>query len=154
MTEFKVWRTIVDWVEEQNGIVYAACPPGSSVFDYDKFCIIDPVSQKRDEPDILFSIGNILYIVECKPSLNGILRKDKKKSNDENDIDKLRRIKTIYDKGNYEQQLLDNYGVQAKKFKLKIGVGFAYSARQPKFDFDGIVGFEVDSDKKIKMVSK
>ena len=50
-----MWRAIVDWVEDNGGRVIAACPPGSSVYDYKKFCIIDPISGKRDEPDILLS---------------------------------------------------------------------------------------------------
>lgn len=152
MTEFKVWRTIVDWVEDRGGVVYAACPPGSSVFDYDKFCIIDPVTQKRDEPDILFSMDNFLYIVECKPSLSGILGKGNRIFSSENDVEKLRRIKSNYDNGNYEQQLLDNYGIIASNYRMKIAIGYAYTSRQPMFDFDGIIGIEINSGYKIKMV--
>jgi hypothetical protein len=152
MTEFKVWRIIVDWVEDQGGTVYAACPPGSSVFDYDKFCIIDPISKKRDEPDILFSIGNNLYIVECKPTLSRILGKGKKYRNDESDVDKLHRIKKIYENGHYDQQLFDNYGITAKYYEMKIGIGYAATIRQPTYDCNDIIKFEIDSNCKVKIV--
>lgn len=145
MTEFKVWRSIVDWVEDMGGIVYAACPPGSSVYDYRKFCIIDPLTKKRDEPDILLSLGGILYFIECKPTLSNCLNKSTKLNNNESDIEKLLRIKQNYDAGNYDNQLLENYGVDCANFKMEIAIGYAINPNK-NHDYNGITQFIVSPD--------
>lgn len=152
MTEFQVWRTIVDWVEDQGGTVHAACPPGSSVYDYRKFCIIDPETRKRDEPDILFSLNGILYFMECKPTLSGSIRHGKKVLSDESDIEKLQRIKIAYDKGNYDRQLIENYSINTADYAMKIAIGYTYSQSQPSVPLAGIVCYEISSDFSIKIV--
>ncbi len=128
MTEFQVWKTIVDWVEDQGGTVFAACPPGSSVYDYKKFCIIDLESKKRDEPDILFSIAQKLYIIECKPTQKKCFSQGLKANSNESDVDKLHRIKTSWEKGHYIQQIINNYGIVPQNYQLCIGIGYAAAA--------------------------
>ena len=128
-----MWRAIVDWVEDNGGRVIAACPPGSSVYDYKKFCIIDPISGKRDEPDILFIWQNTIYFVECKPSLRGICARGLKQASDESDIDKLRRIEV------------------SNLFDFRLGVGFAAKGTSNK-TFDGITQFVVSENYDIKIV--
>lgn len=151
MTEFRVWRAIVDWVEDNGGRVIAACPPGSSVYDYKKFCIIDPISGKRDEPDILFIWQNTIYFVECKPSLRGICARGLKQASDESDIDKLRRIEVSYLAHHYDRQLFDNYGIDVNLFDFRLGVGFAAKGTSNK-TFDGITQFVVSENYDIKIV--
>lgn len=145
MTEFKVWRSIVDWVEDKGGIVYASCPPGSSVYDYRKFCIIDPITQKRDEPDILLSLGEILYFIECKPTLSNCLKRNTKLNSDESDVEKLQRIKNNYDAGNYNNQLLENYGIDCTNFKMEIAIGYATNHKITQ-NYNGITQFIVSAD--------
>lgn len=152
MTEFQVWRAIVDWAEDRGGTIYAACPPGSSVYDYPKFCLIDPETQKRDEPDILFTLDGILYFVECKPTLTGSMRRSRKGLSDENDMEKLRRIKAAYDNGNFHRQLFENYGVDPSSCRMKIAIGYGYSPCQPDVPFTDIVRFEVHDDLSIKLL--
>lgn len=152
MTEFQVWRTIVDWVENQGGTVHAACPPGSSVYDCRKFCIIDPETRKRDEPDILFSLNGILYFMECKPTLSGSMRHGKKVLSNENDIEKLQRIKATYDKGTYDKQLIENYGINTADYAMKIAIGYAYNHSQPNIPLAGIIRYEINSDFSITIV--
>ena len=151
MTEFRVWRSIVDWVEDNGGRVIAACPPGSSVYDYKKFCIIDPISGKRDEPDILFIWQNTIYFVECKPTLRGICAKGLKQASDESDIDKLRRIEFAYRAHNYDQQLLDNYGIDVSCYDFRLGVGYAANKTQYE-SIEGITQFVVSDSYSIKVV--
>lgn len=125
MTEFKVWKIIVDWIEDNGGTVFAACPPGSSVYDYKKFCIIDPITKKRDEPDILFVMDKKLYMVECKPTQKKCFSQGLKANSNESDVDKLHRIKISWESGLYTQQMLDNYGIIPQDYKLCIGIGYA-----------------------------
>ncbi|MEK3900064.1 hypothetical protein [Paenibacillus sp. FSL R7-0179] len=150
MTEFTVWRAIVDWVEDGDGTVFAACPPGSSVYDYKKCCLIDPVSKKRDEPDIMFALGKDLFFVECKLTLSGILYKGNK-LNGENDIDKLLRLKKTYMEFNYDQQLANNYGVDTSLYNLKLGIGYAEGKKVGEFQNIDIVHFIVDNNGNVKM---
>ena len=153
MTEFKVWRTIVDWVEDNGGIVFAACPPGSSVYDYKKFCLIDPISKKRDEPDILFALGNTLYIIECKPTLSGSMNRGLKINFEESDIDKLKRIYSILCNGNYNQQLKEIYGINLENYKVKIGIGYSETKNDVILSDLEIVEIIVnEKNKKIKIV--
>mgnify|MGYP000379359547 CR=1 FL=1 len=153
MTEFKVWRTIVDWVEDNGGIVFAACPPGSSVYDYKKFCLIDPISKKRDEPDILFALGNTLYIIECKPTLSGSMNRGLKINFEESDIDKLKRIYSILCNGNYNQQLKEIYGINLENYKVKIGIGYSETKNDVILSDLEIVEIIVnENNKKIKIV--
>lgn len=151
MTEFQVWRRIVDWVEDQGGTIYAACPPGSSVYDYSKFCLIDPETKKRDEPDVLFALNGVLYFMECKPTLMGSMRPGRRALPAETDIDKLRRIKAAYDKGNYHRQLVENYGVDPSSRRMKIAIGYGYRPRQPDVSFPDVVRWEVHEDLSIKI---
>lgn len=151
MTEFKVWRSIVDWVEDHGGSVIAACPPGSSVYSYKKFCLIDPVTGKRDEPDILLLWRNVLYFIECKPSLRGICAKGRKAGSDESDIDKLLRIEAAYHEHHYDKQLLENYGVNVNCFQMRIGVGYA-SQKESHDVMNGITQFVVLDGYHIKIV--
>ena len=153
MTEFKVWRTIVDWVVDNGGIVFAACPPGSSVYDYKKFCLIDPISKKRDEPDILFALGNTLYIIECKPTLSGSMNRGLKINFEESDIDKLKRIYSILCNGNYNQQLKEIYGINLENYKVKIGIGYSETKNDVILSDLEIVEIIVnENNKKIKIV--
>lgn len=153
MTEFKVWRRIVDWVEDNGGIVFAACPPGSSVYDYKKFCLIDPISKKRDEPDILFALGNTLYIMECKPTLSGSMNRGLKINSEESDIDKLKRIYSILCNGNYNQQLKEIYGINLENYKIKIGIGYSETKNDVILSDSEIVEIIVnENNKKIKIV--
>lgn len=151
MTEYKVWRSIVDWIEDNGGHVIAACPPGSSVYDYKKFCIIDPISGKRDEPDILFIWQNTVYFVECKPTLSGIRAKGLKLASDESDIDKLRRIEISYRAHHYDQQLLDNYGIDVSRYDFRLGVGYA-SKKTSNESIPGITQFVVSDSYGIKIM--
>ena len=151
MTEYKVWRSIVDWVEDNGGRVIAACPPGSSVYDYKKFCIIDPVSGKRDEPDILFIWQNTVYFVECKPTLRGIYAKGLKQASDESDIDKLRRIEISYRSHHYDQQLLDNYGIDVNCYDFRLGVGYSAKGTCDEL-IAGITQFVVSDSYSIKIM--
>lgn len=153
MTEFKVWRTIVDWVEDNGGKVFAACPPGSSVYDYKKFCLIDPISKKRDEPDILFALGNTLYIIECKPTLSGSMNRGLKINSEESDIDKLKRIYSILCNGNYNQQLKEIYGINLENYKIKIGIGYSETKNDVILSDSEIVEIIVnENNKMIKIV--
>ena len=146
-----MWRSIVDWIEDNGGRVIAACPPGSSVYDYKKFCLIDPLSGKRDEPDILFIWQNKIYFVECKPTLRGICAKGLKQVSDESDIDKLRRIEVSYHAHHYDQQLLDNYGIDVNSFEFRLGVG--YAAKDTSHELiAGITQFVVSDNYNIKIV--
>lgn len=151
MTEFKVWRSIVDWVEDNGGRVIAACPPGSSVYDYKKFCLIDLVTGKRDEPDILLIWQNELYFVECKPTLRGIYTKGLRQVSDESDIDKLRRMEVAFHAHHYDQQLLENYSIDVNRFNLRLGVG--YAAKDSGYEsIPGIIQFIVLDSCSIKIV--
>lgn len=152
MTEFKVWRTIVDWVIDTGGLVYAGCPPGSSVFGYSRFCLIDPISSKRDEPDILFSLGDNLYIVECKPSLRKSISRGRRGNNCESDIDKLRRIYTSLLLGNYDDQFIKNLNVDISKYNKKIAIGFAQSKSDPDISFPDITRFIVNNDFRVTVL--
>lgn len=151
MTEFQVWRRIVDWVEDQGGTIYAACPPGSSVYDYSKFCLIDPETQKRDEPDVLFTLNGLLYFMECKPTLVGSMRQGRRGLLDENDVEKLRRIKAAYDRGSYHRQLLENYGVDPSSRGMRIAIGYGYSPCQPDVSFPDVVRFQVHDDLSVRI---
>lgn len=152
MTEFKVWRTIVDWVEDNAGCVIAACPPGSSVYDYKKFCLIDPVTGKRDEPDILFIFHDTVFFMECKPTLAGLKAKGLKASSDESDIEKLLRIRAIYDAGLYNQQLLDNYGVDTSRYPMCVAIGYAETKDGNYLAASDISQFIVSTNNEIKIV--
>ncbi len=146
-----MWRSIVDWVEDNGGRVIAACPPGSSVYDYKKFCIIDPVSGKRDEPDILFIWKNTVYFVECKPTLRGICAKGLKLASDESDIDKLSRIEISYSAHHYDKQLLDNYGIDVSCYGFRLGVGYAAKSTRNE-PIAGITQFVVSDNYHIEIV--
>lgn len=124
MREQEVWRTTVDWAEDNGYSVIAACPPGSSVYDYRRFCIVDPQNKKRDEPDILMKKGKDVYIVECKVTQKDCLRIVAKTKSVESDVDKLRRIKKSMDVGMYDQQLFDNYGIDRKNCIIHIALAF------------------------------
>lgn len=152
MTEFKVWRAIVDWVEDHGGVVFAACPPGSSVYDYIKFCLIDPKTKKRDEPDILFSLNDDLYIVECKPTLKASISRGIKMNSNESDVDKLLRVLDNCKSGNYDEQLQKNYGIDMKQYNVKIAIGYAGRLDKVPVMNNGVINIVVQNSKEIKIV--
>lgn len=155
ISEFKVWKSIVDWIEDHGGIVVAACPPGSSVYDYNKFCLVDPISGKRDEPDILLLWEKYIFFIECKSTLSGIKSKREKYNSNESDIEKLKRIKVWANQGRYDQQLLNNFNVKlTDKTKLKIGIGYATSDIKKVKPIHDIIQFIVTEDYQIKIVSE
>ena len=155
LSEFKVWKSIVEWIDEHGGKVIAGCPPGSSVYDYRKFCIVDPISGKRDEPDILFIWNEDIYIVECKSTLAGIKSKSQKVNSNENDIEKLQRIELWLNQGRYDRQLCDNFGIVLNDYKhIKIGIGYAALSTQNVTPIVGVVQLVVHEDYQIKIVSE
>ena len=114
----------MDWAEDNDYLVIAACPPGSSVYDYRRFCIVDSQSGKRDEPDILMKKGQDVYIIECKVSQKDSLRIIEKARSSESDVDKLKRIKKSLDIGVYDKQLSTNYGIDRCNCRIHIAIGF------------------------------
>lgn len=131
MKEYQVWKTIVNWIEDSGGRILCACPPGGSVYGYNKCCFINPLTGKRDEPDIMFLLKNTLYIIECKPSYAGLIANNINKLNNESDVEKLLRIKNNYLCHSYNQQLISNYGIKPELIEFKIGLGYAKSRKEP-----------------------
>lgn len=103
-----------------------SCPPGGSSYTHPPCCFIDPCG-KRDEPDLVFLMGNSLVVAECKPTLRGLLTSAK---GEEADAEKLRRIGLNLEAGFYNKQLLHNYGLDFTRVKaVTLGLCYARSKR-------------------------
>lgn len=131
MTEYTVWRAIVDYGLSQSWELIGACPPGGSVYVCSRCCLIDPETGKRDEPDILFKAGTTLIAVECKPRLSGLISTSRN-SLKETDVEKLQRIAENFKNGRYNEQLRANYGIKEPS-TLQIALGYAKGIREKPF---------------------
>jgi len=131
MTEYKVWRSIVDYGLSQGWELLGACPPGGSVYVCNRCCLIDPETGKRDEPDILFKNGTTLIAVERKPRLSGLISTSKNSLN-ETDAEKLLRIAANFNTGIYNKQLSENYGI-IEPVTLQIALGYSKGIRDNHF---------------------
>lgn len=127
MREQEVWRKIVDWAKSEGYSVLAACPPGSSVYDYQRFCIVDTESGKRDEPDILMTKGDKIYFVECKTTKKDSLKVIEKAGMLESDVDKLIRIDKNAQRGIYNEQLAENYGLDCNGKEILMAIAYCQS---------------------------
>jgi len=132
MTEYKVWSAIINWIIQNEGHVFGACPPGGSVYGYSRCCLVDVDLNKRDEPDIMFAIEHTIFLVECKPRLSGLLSTSLKPS-EESDVDKLLRICDNWMSGKYREQLRANFQINQDDYRLQPTLGYAQGAREPKW---------------------
>lgn len=147
MTEYRVWRAIVDYGLSQGWELIGACPPGGSVYVCNRCCLIDPETGKRDEPDILFKNGNMLIAVECKPRLSGLISTSKNSLN-ETDAEKLLRIAANFDAGKYDNQLKTNYGIKGP-VTIQIALGYSVGSREKTFNSKSFHHFIV-TDKAVE----
>lgn len=123
MNEYNVWKYCTEYIENNGGKVFAACPPGGSSI-YPRCMLYNPTTRKRDEPDLLASIGSDLYIIEAKPSLEQSFKQGLKASSNESDYDKLVRIAKDYRTGVYDKQLQDNYLLNVNNFTMHIAITY------------------------------
>ena len=144
MTEYAVWKAIVDYGLSQGWELLSACPPGGSVYICNRCCLIDRETGKRDEPDILFKHETILIAVECKPRLSG-LTSNSRNSLNETDVEKLQRIAANFESGIYNEQLRINYGI-TKPFTLQLAIGYAKGSKDKLFLSTTIRRFIVSSN--------
>lgn len=82
-----------------------------------------PVTGKQDEPDIMFRTSQSIVLVECKGTYSGIIN-NKLKDSGESDIDKLRRLKRDFEKGDYAGQLEKNYGIKQEDYSIEICIAY------------------------------
>lgn len=87
-------------------------------------------------------IGATLYLIECKPTWAGLCN-PKRGNNNESDIDKLRRLKTCFLVGDYDEQLMENYGLDRPQFELHIAVAYAAKRVGTRPHFNDIDEFVV-----------
>lgn len=132
MREYKVWSSVIDLGLRNGWKILGACPPGGSVYAYNRCCLIDQATGKRDEPDIMFASSTTLIIVECKPRLSQLIKKASA-SNEESDIEKLLRIYDNYMAGKYREQLLQNYDLNQDSYEIKLAIGYAKGKKDPAF---------------------
>jgi len=123
MNEHDVWKYCVEYFENNGGKIHAACPPGGSSI-YPRCMLYNSITRKRDEPDLLATIGNDLYIIEAKQSLEQSFKQGLKASSNESDYDKLVRIAKDYNAGFYDKQLKENYLINVHNYSMHIAITY------------------------------
>lgn len=125
MSETEVWRAILDWLVHTGFSVVCSCPPGGSSLAHARCILADPHG-KRDEPDIIFTDGRHLVVVECKPSFEELLKTGHGDS--ESDVEKLHRVYIGLQQGVYDTQLVRNFGLRPTR-EMAIIPALGYGSR-------------------------
>lgn len=153
MIEHDVWKFCVEYIKNTNGTIYAACPPGGSSI-YPRFMLYNPITNKRDEPDLLATINNELYIIEAKPTCELCFKRGLKTASNESDYDKLLRIFDGVKAGIYDKQFLENYLINIKDYNIHIGITYNDESTSVTGPFWGLDHFIVSDLGVTSLVSR